>query len=67
MQRAQKFVIWGKTNIELFLKSSGVGQYVLLTQLLYGTLEVNWIDLSLATHQLLQNGIVYEDILSLCV
>ena len=67
MQTAQKFVILGKTNIELFLKSGGVGQYVLLTQLLYGTLEVNWIDLSLATHQLLQNGIVYEDVLSLCV
>ena len=61
----QQLFFQEKTHLELFLKSSGVSEQMLLTELLDGSSEVTGIDLSHSTHQLLQDGIMDEDVLSL--
>ena len=61
----QRLFLQGKTHLELFLKSSGVSEQMLLTELLNGSSEVTGIDLSHSTHQLFQDGTMNEDVLSL--
>ena len=51
--------------LELVLKPTGVSQWVLLVQLLYGLTEIPGSDLSISIRHCLQYSIMDEDVLLL--